>query len=168
MCQFCTLKVGATFVVVCCFSQKFEAPEDRAVAKATYRLVDKRVARVAAVKGVGVAAAAAAVQRHAAGHVDLAGGLWVLLGHLHAHLSGLARGPLHLLQDDWEKGTGRCLLRKRESFRLRRCLSAQLAGNQPPFIYNFLLRLRHVGHLLCTYLAANPNSFMLNEELKPF
>lgn len=98
-------------LLFCCFSQKLEAPEDGAVAKATYRLVDKRVACVAAVKGVGVAAAAAAVQRHAAGYVDLAGGLRVLLGHLHAHLSGLARGPLHLLQDDWEKGTGCCSLR---------------------------------------------------------
>lgn len=104
------------------------------VAKASYRLVDKRVARVAAVKGVCVAAAAAAVQRHAAGHIDWAGGFWVLLGHLHTHLSGLARGPLDLLQDDWETRTGRCFLRKRESFQLPfKCLSAQLPWIQLSF-----------------------------------
>lgn len=61
-----------------------------AAAAASYRLVDERVASVAAVKGLGVAAAATAVQRHAAGQVVRAGVFWVLLGHLHAHLPGLA------------------------------------------------------------------------------
>lgn len=67
------------------------------MAKASYRLVDEGIAGVAAVIGLIVAAAPTAMQRHAAGHIELVGGLWVLLGHLHTHLSGLARGPLDLL-----------------------------------------------------------------------
>lgn len=67
------------------------------VAKASYCLVDEGVAGVAAIKRLIVAAAATAMQRHAAGHVELVGGFWILLGHLHTHLSGLARGPLDLL-----------------------------------------------------------------------
>lgn len=67
-----------------------------------HRLVDQRVARVAAVVGLRLAASAAAVQHHAAGEVELTGGFWVLFGDLDAHLSGLAGGPLDLLHDDCE------------------------------------------------------------------
>lgn len=79
------------FLVVDCCPQ---------VAKASYCLVDKGVAGVAAIKGLIVAAAPTAMQCHAAGHVELVGGFRVLLGHLHTHLPGLARGPLDLLEDD--------------------------------------------------------------------
>lgn len=68
--------------------------------RCSYCLVDECVAGVGAVKGFVVAAAATAMQRHAARNVELAGGFWVFFGHLNAHLSGLARGPLDLLQDD--------------------------------------------------------------------
>lgn len=69
-------------------------------AQNTHRLVDERVTGVGAVKGFVGAASAAAMQRHAAGEVELAGGFRVLFGHLHAHLPGLAGGALDLLQDD--------------------------------------------------------------------
>lgn len=67
------------------------------MAKESYCLVDKGEAGVATIKGLVVAAAATAMQCHAAGHVELVGGFWILFGHLHTHLSGLARGPLDLL-----------------------------------------------------------------------
>lgn len=54
------------------------------------RLVDERVTRVGAVKGLVGAAPAAPMQRRAAREVELTGGFWVLFGHLDTHLSGLA------------------------------------------------------------------------------
>lgn len=71
----------------------------------THRLVDQRETGVGAVKCLVGAAAAAAVQRHAAREVELAGGLWVLFGNLHAHFSGQARRLLDLLQDDCQTQT---------------------------------------------------------------
>lgn len=62
-----------------------------------YRLVYERVARVGAVMSLTGAASAAPMQRHAAREVELTGGFWVFFGDLDAHLSGLARSPLHLL-----------------------------------------------------------------------
>lgn len=73
-----------------------------ALAALAYRLVDHGVAGVGAVKGLIVAAAATAVKRHAAGQVEVRGGFWVFLGHLHADLSGPAGCSLDLLQDDFQ------------------------------------------------------------------
>ncbi len=66
----------------------------------TYCLVDKRVTCVRAVKGLVGAASAAPMQCHAAREVELTGGFWVFFGDLNTHLSGLARGPLDLFEDD--------------------------------------------------------------------
>lgn len=52
--------------------------------------VDKRVARVGAVKGFIGAASTTPMQRHTAGEVEPTGGFWIFFGHLNAHLSGLA------------------------------------------------------------------------------
>lgn len=57
---------------------------------AAYCLVDKRVARIGAVKGLVGAASATPMQRHTAREVELTGGFWVLFGDLDTHLSGLA------------------------------------------------------------------------------
>lgn len=56
--------------------------------------------RVGAVIGLVVAASTAPMQRHAAREVELTGGFWVFFGDLDTHLSGLAGGPLDLLEDD--------------------------------------------------------------------
>lgn len=56
----------------------------------THCFVDKRVARVGAVKGLTAAASAAAMQRHTARQVQLTGGFWVFFGDFNAHLSWLA------------------------------------------------------------------------------
>lgn len=70
------------------------------VKSCTHRLVDQSVTGVGAVEGLIGATAAAAVQGDAAGAAERADGLGVFFGDLHAHLSGLTRGPLDLLQDD--------------------------------------------------------------------
>lgn len=65
-----------------------------------YRLVHKRVTCICAVKSFVVAASTATMQRHTMREVELTGGFWVFFSDFNAHLSGLARGSLDLLQDD--------------------------------------------------------------------